>query len=177
MSADFDLVQVLRDRLADQPWYQRSANTVTAIITLGVNVLWVLTSLGVDVDPTVVAGVAAAIQVLGVVGIRLTPNGVTQRQIRDVEAFVGRGALEREVRPPNVGDSGRTLGVPDVGLRLPERAIPGVNVLLDAALAETPNAPEVLEVLEAALAETPNVVRTVESATSAWEKALRGDRR
>ena len=80
-------------------------------------------------------------------------------------------------RPPSLGDVGRTLGVPDVGLRPPERAIPGVNVLIDAALAETPNAPEVLEVLEAALAETPNVVRTVESATSAWEKALRGDRR
>ena len=79
-------------------------------------------------------------------------------------------------RPPSLGDVGRTLGVPDVGLRPPERAIPGVNVLIDAALAETPNAPEVLEVLEAALAETPNVVRTVESATSAWEKALRGDR-
>lgn len=89
-SPEFDLAQILRDRFATQPWYRRSANTVTSIVTLGVNVLWVATSLGVDVDPTVVAGVAAAIQVLGVVGIRLTPNGVTQRQITEIEAYVGR---------------------------------------------------------------------------------------
>ena len=85
-----DLAEVLRARLAEQPWYRRSANTVTALVTLGVNVLWVLASVGVDVDPAVIGGVAAAIQVLGVVGIRLTPNGVTERQIRDIEQYVGR---------------------------------------------------------------------------------------
>ena len=89
-SAGVDLAQVLRDRFAAQPWYRKSANTVTGIVTLGVNALWVLTSLGVDVDPTIIAGVAAAIQVLGVVGIRLTPNGVTERQIREIEEYTGR---------------------------------------------------------------------------------------
>ena len=85
-----DLAEVLRAQLAEQPWYRRSANTVTSIVTLGVNALWVLASVGVDVDPAVIGGVAAAIQVLGVVGIRLTPNGVTQRQIDEIEQYVGR---------------------------------------------------------------------------------------
>ncbi|NMO00841.1 hypothetical protein HH308_06390 [Gordonia sp. TBRC 11910] len=86
----FDLAAILREKLATQPWYRKSANTVTSILTLGVNVVWVLVSLGVDVDPTIIAGVAAAIQVLGVVGVRLTPNGVTERQIKEIEEYTGR---------------------------------------------------------------------------------------
>ncbi|MCF8610077.1 hypothetical protein L5G28_07860 [Gordonia sp. HY285] len=85
-----DLAGFLRDKLAAQPWYKTYANTVTTVVTLGVNVLWVLVSLGVDIDPTVIGAVAAAIQGLGAVGVKLTPNGVTRRQIDDLEGYVGR---------------------------------------------------------------------------------------
>lgn len=84
------LVDVLRAKLDAQPWYRTYANTVTTLVTLAVNALWLLVSLGVDVDPTVIGGVASAIQALGVVGVKLTPNGVTRRQIDDLEAYVGR---------------------------------------------------------------------------------------
>ncbi len=85
------LTQVLQERLAEQPWYRTSANTVTTAVTLGVNVIWVLVSLGVHVDATIVGSVAAAIQALGVLGVRLTPNGVTERQIKEIEQeYVGR---------------------------------------------------------------------------------------
>lgn len=90
MSAPFDLSQVLQQRLAEEPWWRRSANTVTTVVTLGVNVLWVLISLGVHVDPAVIGAVAAAIQALGVVGIKMTPNGVTERQIKEIEGYVGK---------------------------------------------------------------------------------------
>ncbi|MGC5249487.1 hypothetical protein ACPXB3_21485 [Gordonia sp. DT219] len=85
-----DLTAILRDKLAEQPWWKKYANTVTTAITLGVNVLWVLVSLGVDIDPTIIGGVAAAIQALGVLGVKLTPNGVTERQIADIENYVGK---------------------------------------------------------------------------------------
>lgn len=81
---------ILRDRLAEQPWWRTYANTVTTVVTLGVNVLWVLISLGVDVDPTVIGAVAAAIQALGVVGVKMTKNGVTVRQIDELTEYAGR---------------------------------------------------------------------------------------
>ena len=85
-----DLAAVLRDKLSQQPWYRTYANTAVTLVTLGVNVLWVIISLGVDVDPNIIGAVAAAIQALGVVGVKLTPNGVTERQIHDIEAYVGK---------------------------------------------------------------------------------------
>ncbi|MCF8605160.1 hypothetical protein L5I01_17540 [Gordonia sp. HY442] len=85
-----DLGEILRDKLADQPWYRTYANTATTLVTLGVNVLWVLVSLGVDIDPTIIGTVAAGIQALGVVGVKLTPNGVTTRQIDELEQYVGK---------------------------------------------------------------------------------------
>ena len=95
MSDADDLTTILQDKLAQQPWWQTYANTVTTVITLGVNVLWVLISLGIDIDPTVIGAVAAAIQGLGVVGVKLTPNGVTRRQIDDLETYVGRHRTEQ----------------------------------------------------------------------------------
>lgn len=88
------LTDLLRDKLAEQPWYRTYANTVVTILTLGVNVLWVLISVGVDVDPTIIGTVAAAIQALGVVGIKLTPNGVTDRQIGELTEYAGRHRKE-----------------------------------------------------------------------------------
>ena len=85
-----DLAEILRHKLEQQPWYRTYANTATTLVTLGVNLLWVLVSLGVDIDPTVIGAIAAGIQALGVVGVKLTPNGVTQRQIDDLEQYVGR---------------------------------------------------------------------------------------
>ncbi len=90
-----DLAAVfLRQQLADQPLVKRYANTVTTLVTLGINVLWILISLGVDVPGDVVTGVAVAIQALGVVGVRLTPNGVTEKQVRELESYAGRHRAE-----------------------------------------------------------------------------------
>lgn len=94
MTAPTDLTDILRDRLAAQPWWQTYANTATTLLTLVVNVVWLLISLGVDIDPTVIGAVAAAIQGAGVVGVKFTPNGVTQRQIDDLDAYVGRHRKE-----------------------------------------------------------------------------------
>lgn len=85
-----ELTEILQKKLNDQPWYRTYANTVTTVITLGVNVVWVLIALGVNIDPGVIGAVAGAIQALGIVGVKMTPNGVTERQIRDLEGYIGR---------------------------------------------------------------------------------------
>lgn len=84
------LSELLQDALANQPWYRRYANTVTTLVGLGVNVLWILLSVGVNIDPSVIVGVAAAIQALGVVGVRVTPNGITERQVAELEQYAGK---------------------------------------------------------------------------------------
>ncbi|WVX87806.1 membrane protein [Gordonia phage BillDoor] len=85
-----EVADVLQQKLEEQPWYRTVANTVVTLVTLGVNIVWVLIGLGVDVPTEVLIGVAGAIQALGVIGVKFTPNGVTQRQIREIEQYVGK---------------------------------------------------------------------------------------
>ncbi len=85
-----EVADVLQQKLQEQPWYRTVANTVVTLVTLGVNIVWVLIGLGVDVPTEVLIGVAGAIQALGVIGVKLTPNGVTQRQIKEIEQYVGK---------------------------------------------------------------------------------------
>ncbi|QFG13147.1 hypothetical protein SEA_STEAMEDHAMS_24 [Gordonia phage SteamedHams] len=85
-----EVADVLQQKLEEQPWYRTVANTVVTLVTLGVNIVWVLIGLGVDVPTEVLIGVAGVIQALGVIGVKFTPNGVTQRQIREIEQYVGK---------------------------------------------------------------------------------------
>ncbi|AUV60728.1 holin [Gordonia phage Biskit] len=90
MTEPVDVTTVLQQKLQEQPWYRTVANTVVTLVTLGINVVWILVGLGIDVPTEVLVGVAGAIQALGVVGVKLTPNGVTERQIKEIEQYVGK---------------------------------------------------------------------------------------
>ena len=84
------LKEILQDKLKSQPWYKTYVNTTIVVITLAVNVVWLLVSVGVDVDPTVIGAVTGAIQAAGALGVKLAPNGVTPRQIKELETYVGK---------------------------------------------------------------------------------------
>ncbi|OZE13386.1 hypothetical protein CH249_01780 [Rhodococcus sp. 05-2255-3B1] len=83
-------LDVLRDLLAEQPLVKRYSNTVTSLIGLAVNVVWVLVGLGVEIPLPVLGGIAITIQTLATVGIRFTPNGVTEKQVIEIEEYAGR---------------------------------------------------------------------------------------
>ena len=83
---DRQVDQIIRqkfdEKIGAQPWYRKSANTVTSIGTLLATILAVVISSGVEIPGNYLVWVAVAIQVLGVIGIRITPNGVTNN-VRD----------------------------------------------------------------------------------------------
>ncbi|OZF40741.1 hypothetical protein CH296_00345 [Rhodococcus sp. 14-2496-1d] len=83
-------LDALREIVANQPLVKRYSNTVTSLLGLGVNLIWVLIGLGVDIPTNVLVGIAVAIQSLATVGIRFTPNGVTEKQVAEIEEYVGR---------------------------------------------------------------------------------------
>jgi len=84
------LADLLRSQLEQQPWYRKYANTVTAALTAVVGLIWTAVSAGVEVPPELIAGGLVLLQFAGVVGIKATRNGVTQRQIDELEGYVGR---------------------------------------------------------------------------------------
>lgn len=94
MTAPNPGLDALRELIAEQPLVKRYSNTVTSIAGLGVNVVWVLISLGVDVPEQTTIAVAVAIQVLATIGVRFTPNGVTEKQVAEIEEYVGRHRSE-----------------------------------------------------------------------------------
>jgi len=86
-----DIVQdILVEKLKQQPWYKTYINTTIVAVTLAVNVIWLLISVGADVDPTIIGALTGLIQALGVVGVKFAPNGVTPRQIKEIEEYAGR---------------------------------------------------------------------------------------
>lgn len=84
------LGNILRDKVAEQPLVKRYANTVTTAIGAVVAVVWTLISLGVDLPAQVGQGVLVIIAVFTVVGVKLTPNGVTEKQVEEIEDYVGK---------------------------------------------------------------------------------------
>lgn len=84
------LGNILRDQMAEQPLFKRYANTVTSAVGLLVAVVWTLISVGVDMPPGVMAGVLVLVSVFTTVGVKLTPNGVTERQVEEIQDYVGR---------------------------------------------------------------------------------------
>lgn len=84
------LGNILRDKVAEQPIVKRYANTVTTAIGAVVAVVWTLISLGVELPAQVGQGVLVIIAVFTVVGVKLTPNGVTEKQVEEIEDYVGQ---------------------------------------------------------------------------------------
>lgn len=88
------LGNLLRDQLHAQPIVKRYANTVTSAIGFLVAIVWALVSAGVDLPPGVTAGVLVLVSLGTVVGVKLTPNGVTERQVAEIEDYVGQHRAE-----------------------------------------------------------------------------------
>ncbi|EME14816.1 hypothetical protein [Rhodococcus triatomae] len=86
--------EFLREKLEAQPWWRRIANTVTAAFGALVGIAWLAVSLGLDLPAPVMAGVMAVVSLGTVIGVRKTPNGVTERQIAELEDYVGRHRKE-----------------------------------------------------------------------------------
>ena len=80
---------ILRDKLAEQPLIKKYANTVTTAVGALVAVVWTLVSLGVELPAQVGQGVLVLIAILTTVGVKLTPNGVTEKQVAEIEDYVG----------------------------------------------------------------------------------------
>lgn len=86
----FDPAAILRQKLQEQPLVKKYANTVTAAIGLVVGAIWLLLQLGLDL-PETVTNLGFALVGLGtVIGVSLTPNGVTEKQVQEIEEYVGR---------------------------------------------------------------------------------------
>ena len=88
------LADLLREKLAEQPAVRRYANTVTATIGAVVGTLWAVLSTGVQLPPQVITGVLVLISLGTVVGVKFTPNGVTEKQVAEIEAYAGRHRAE-----------------------------------------------------------------------------------
>lgn len=86
----FDPAAILREKLQEQTWFQRYANTVTAALGLIVGAAWFILQLGLDLPEQVTNVVLGLIALGTVVGVRLTPNGVTEKQVQEIEEYVGR---------------------------------------------------------------------------------------
>ncbi|MDV8006736.1 hypothetical protein [Rhodococcus sp. IEGM 1318] len=84
------LGNLLREKLAEQPWVKRYANTVTSAVGFLVALVWLLVSVGVDLPAEVTSGVLLLVSALTMVGVKFTPNGVTEKQVDEIEAYVGR---------------------------------------------------------------------------------------
>lgn len=84
------LGNLLREQLAAQPWFKRYANTVTSAVGFLVGVVWLLVSSGVHLPAEVTSGVLLLVSALTVAGVKLTPNGVTEKQVVEIEEYVGR---------------------------------------------------------------------------------------
>lgn len=86
----FDVTQILRDKLAEQPFYKKYANTVTSAVGLLVGAIWLLISTGVELPEDVTKGALIVIALLTTLGVYKTPNGVTEKQITEIEDYVGK---------------------------------------------------------------------------------------
>ncbi|RVW06217.1 hypothetical protein [Rhodococcus spongiicola] len=79
--------EILRAKLAEQPLVKRYANTVTTALAAVVAVLWTVLSVGIDVPSGAAQGVMVLISLGAVVGVKFTPNGVTDKQIDELEKY------------------------------------------------------------------------------------------
>ncbi|ORL40583.1 hypothetical protein A6F59_14835 [Prescottella equi] len=90
------VTEVLRAKLAEQPIVKRYANTVTTAIGVLAGALWLAIDAGIELPPQV-STVGLAIIGLGtLVGVKFTPNGVTEKQIDEIEEYAARNVPRGE---------------------------------------------------------------------------------
>ena len=86
-----DLIgDLLREKLEQQPLVKKYANTVTTAVGALIAVVWTLVSAGIEVPEQLSQGVLVLISLLTVVGVKLTPNGVTEKQVEELTDYVGK---------------------------------------------------------------------------------------
>lgn len=86
----------VRQALASQPWWRKSANTVTAGVAGLVAVAWWIGATGADLPEWATYGVGVVLFVGQVVGVRMTKNGITWETERQMERAVAEaGGLDR----------------------------------------------------------------------------------
>jgi ABC-type glycerol-3-phosphate transport system permease component len=91
MTVPTDPLEPIKELLRKQPWYQRFSNTVTATVGSLVGLVWLGTSLGFEVPDDAQKWGFVVIAVLTTLGVYKTPNGLTNRQLNEIEAaYVGR---------------------------------------------------------------------------------------
>lgn len=72
------IVDIVVGAVRQQSWYRKNANTIHAGVALLGSVLTFVATLAVAQDPRWAAGLAFAVQTIGVVGIKLTRNGLQE---------------------------------------------------------------------------------------------------
>ncbi|MGY4103403.1 hypothetical protein ACW2Q0_28150 [Nocardia sp. R16R-3T] len=91
MTAPQDALAPIRALYENQPWFKRFSNTVTGGVGALVQLAWLATTFGVDLPDDVEKWGFVVIGVLTVLGLRKTPNGITEQQLHQMEqAYVGR---------------------------------------------------------------------------------------
>lgn len=78
---------LLRPVLESQPWYRKFANTATSLVGLVIAIVWTALSTGINLPQQVVVGVLVAIAALTTVGVKNTRNGITERQLAEIERY------------------------------------------------------------------------------------------
>lgn len=90
------ILDVLRAKMAEQPLVKKYANTVTTAVAAVVALLWTVISIGVNLPEQVVVGGLVLASLGTVVGVKFTPNGVTDKQIDELEAYARRNVPRGE---------------------------------------------------------------------------------
>lgn len=72
------IVDLVVGAVQKQSWYRKNANTIHAGVALLGSVLTFVATLAIAQDPTLAAGLALAVQTVGVVGVKLTRNGLQE---------------------------------------------------------------------------------------------------
>lgn len=68
---------LVASKLESQPWYKKYANTVVAVISGIINLVYWVSTLGFDLPHPVVVGIGAILAAGSMLGIKATKNGFT----------------------------------------------------------------------------------------------------
>ncbi|MGV0870012.1 hypothetical protein [Corynebacterium kalidii] len=78
---------IIRDKLDDQPWYKKIANTLTAVAGAIATILGAALSYGLDVPDGVMLGVVIFLSLCTALGVRGTRNGFSESQRRKLQQW------------------------------------------------------------------------------------------
>lgn len=90
------ILEVLRAKMAEQPLVKKYANTATTGVGVLVGTLWMAINAGVDLPEQVTTTGLAIIGIGTLIGVKFTPNGVTDKQIDELEAYTRRNVPRGE---------------------------------------------------------------------------------